>query len=409
MFTRRDVVKTGAGLALLSVLPAMLRDAHSREVAVSGPSFGTRIGLDSPQSDYIDVRNGLGCRIVRSGVKWSDFEAEKGSYNFSNLDRMIANCQLARLKVLIPITGPQPNWAGGGLGAPLGANLVSYVDACRAIANRYRARACVEAYEIWNEPNGHGEDASWSAKEYIAVINAVAPAVKAADPNVLVAGPAMAQLPGDGTFAPNILANAQARANLDVFTGHAYCRPAAPEVGTRIREPFDPRMATSLTTLTNAGFNKPFWVTEMGWRTTGTPNFFTNLADQARYIVRGAIIIRAHGVRVYQFEYDGKLGEGMLGKPSYAAYKTLNRIVGDGLTSLTKIPHPMAWVYKFTRSTRPSGYVLWTVSGTASVTLTGLTARVRKTSLAGISAVESTFGGRLQVTGTTDPVYIENT
>lgn len=409
MPTRRDVVKAGAGLALLSALPGVQRSAHSKEVAVSGPSFGTRIGLKSPPSEYIDVKNGLGCRIIRSGVHWSDFEATKGSYNFGDLDRMIANCQAAGLKVLIPITGPQPSWASGDLGAPSGENLTSYVNACRAIATRYRRRASVEAYEIWNEPNGHGPDANWSAKEYITVINAVAPAVKAADPDVLVAGPAMAQLPADGTFAPGILANAQAMVNLDVFTGHAYCRPAAPEIGTSIRAPFEPRIAASLTMLANAGFKKPFWVTEMGWRTTGAVNFLTSLADQARYIVRGAIVIRAHGVRVYQFEYNGNLGSGMLGKPSYAAYKTLNRIVGEGLTSLTKVTHPTAWVYKFTRATRPIGYVLWTVSGTANVTLTGLTAKVRRTSISGMSSLVPTSGGRLQVTGTIDPVYIENT
>lgn len=98
----------------------------------------------------------------------------------------------------------------------------------------------------------------------------------------------------------------------------------------------------------------------------------------------------------------------MLGKPSYAAYKTLNRIVGNGLTSLTKITHPTAWVYKFTRAALPIGYVLWTASGTANVTLTGLAARVRTTTISGISSIVSTARGKLQVAASIDPLYIEN-
>jgi hypothetical protein len=379
--------------------------AHA--VAVSGPSFGTRTTLGSPPSVYTDVRNGLGCLINRNGIQWANFEATQGSYNFGNVDRMVDSCQAAGLKVLIPITGPKPNWAGGGFSALTGAILASYVNACRAIANRYRDRAAVEAYEIWNQPN-FSFFGNWTAAQYIEVINAVAPAIKAADPNVLVAGPAMSQLPADpgspGTFASGILANAQAKANLDVFTGHAYCRPAAPEIGTSSRGPFDPRIANSLTKLANAGFNKPLWATEMGWRTAGSPA--NTLAEQARYIVRGAVIIRARGVRVYQFEYQGD--HGLVGKPSYAAYRTLNRIVGNGLTSLNRVSHPTAWVYRFTRSALPTGYILWTVSGTANVVLTGLTATVRRTTISGGQTIISTSGGQRTVVAGIDPIYIEN-
>ena len=363
----------------------------------------------SPPSVYTDVRNGLGCLINRSGVVWASFEATRGSYNFDNLDRTIDSCEAAGLKVLIPITGPKPDWAGGGFSAPTGAILVAYVNACRAIAKRYRDRAAVEAYEIWNEPD-LSFFGGWTAAQYITVINAVAPAIKKVDPEVLVAGPALSQLPGDpgsaGTFASGILANAQAKANLDVFTGHAYCRPAAPEVGTRSGGPFDPRVAASLTKLANSGFNKPFWVTEMGWKTVGTPGPNTT-AEQARYIVRGAVIIRARGVRVYQFEYKGD--SGLVGNPSYAAYATLNRIVGNGLTGLDRVSHPTAWVYGFTRSALPTGYILWTVSGTVNVVLTGLTATVRTTTISGSQTIVSTSGGQLTVVAGIDPIYIENT
>jgi hypothetical protein len=404
MPTRRDVLKTGAGLAVLSALPMVAGRAHA--VAVSGPSFGTRNTLGSPPSDYTDVRNGLGCLISRNGVKWSNFEAIQGSYKFGNLDRMIDNCQTAGLKVLIPIHGPKPDWAGGGSGAPLGANLTSYVNACRAIANRYRDRAAVEAYEIWNEPSIQG----WTAEQYITVINAVAPAIKAADPNVLVAGPTINTSPiGRQTaWASAVLSNSQAKANLDVFTAHMYCHPAAgcaPEVGDTTAKPFEARITAFLTTLANAGFDKPFWITEMGWQTAGTPPANTT-AEQARYIVRGAVILRAHDVRVYQFEYKGDMG--LVGKPSYAAYATLNHIVGNGLTSLDRVSHPTAWVYRFTRSALPTGYILWTVSGTANVVLTGLTATVRRTTISGGQTIVSTSGGQLTVVAGIYPIYIEN-
>jgi hypothetical protein len=128
MPSRRDVLKTGAGLAVLSALPMVAGRAHA--VAVSGPSFGTRTTLGRPASVYSDVRNGLGCLIDRNGIQWANFEATRGSYRFDNLDRMVDNCQAAGLRVLIPITGPKPDWAGGGFSAPTGAILASYLT-CR--------------------------------------------------------------------------------------------------------------------------------------------------------------------------------------------------------------------------------------------------------------------------------------
>lgn len=404
MPTRRDILRTGVGLTGLLALPMVAGSAHA--AAVSGPSFGTRTRPGSPASVYTDIRNGLGCLTIRNGVVWASFEATRGSYNFGNLDRTVDSCQAVGLKVLIPITGPKPDWAGGGFSAPTGAILADYMNACRAIANRYRDRAAVEAFEIWNEPDVQG----WTAAQYITVLNAVAPVIKAANPNVLVAGPTITTSPtGTQTaWASAVLSDSNAKANLDVFTAHMYCTGAAPEVG-RTNAPFlrfEPRIAAFLTTLANAGFNKPFWITETGW-TTASSNASTP-AEQARYIVRGVVILRAYGVRVYQFEYSDGPG-GLLGKPSYAAYATLNRIVGNGLTSLTKVNHPTAWVYKYTRATLPTGYILWAISGTDNVVLTGLTATVRRTAISGDSQIiVPTSGGQLTVVAGIDPIYIEN-
>jgi hypothetical protein len=147
MPTRRDVLKAGGGLAVLSALPMPAESADAQDVAVqvavSGPSFGTRAPSVTPGSDYADIKNKLGCPIVRNSVQWSNLEASRGSYNGGNLDRTVDACQTVGLRILIPISGPKPGWAGGDFGPPLGADLASYVRVCREIAMRYRGRGTV--------------------------------------------------------------------------------------------------------------------------------------------------------------------------------------------------------------------------------------------------------------------------
>jgi arabinogalactan endo-1,4-beta-galactosidase len=142
-------------------------------------------------------------RWVRMNVAWDGVERDgNGIYNrgyLSQIDYAIRRVRRARIKVLIPVADGVPYWASGdptkyidGAGRPQWrhtyrpANWQDYADFFRFVVNRYK-RYGVHTYEVWNEPNLPG---FWptgpNAAEYVEMLRAAYPAIKAAQRNARV-------------------------------------------------------------------------------------------------------------------------------------------------------------------------------------------------------------------------------
>ena len=143
-----------------------------------------------------------------------------------------------------------------------------------ALAARYRGR--VQAYELWNEPNlgiywgGHKPDPAG----YVALLRAVRPALRAADPQALLISAAPALVGNrDDVEAVSQTAYLQGMYQagfaglVDAVGMHLYGYTFAPEAADAHPAGFYFREGEILHAVMEAAGDgaRPVWVTEMGW------------------------------------------------------------------------------------------------------------------------------------------------
>ncbi len=135
-------------------------------------------------------------RMVFSHVKqtfaWEDIQPERDVWSFGRADSLLAELERRDLKVIARLSDA-PEWTHPALGkrgdsfidAPPD-NLDDFAHFCGTLADRYKGR--IAAYEIWNEPNLSRE---WGnqppdAAAYVALLQACAQAIRAADPGAII-------------------------------------------------------------------------------------------------------------------------------------------------------------------------------------------------------------------------------
>lgn len=168
-------------------LPVVLR-GHSRP----GLGYGIQVHAIDATEYTVSLVKDLGLGWIKQQVRWEHVERSQGSYQWGDPDRVTDAAAQAGLKVLFSIVAA-PSWARpgkAGYGPP--DNPQDLARFMAAMAARYRGR--VGAYEIWNEQNLQREwdGVPLSAADYVTLLAAVYPAIKAADPNAIVVSGAMA-------------------------------------------------------------------------------------------------------------------------------------------------------------------------------------------------------------------------
>ena len=121
-------------------------------------------------------------------------------------DTLVAQANARNLFVLASIASSPPWAAAANSGSTPWArprSATEYADFCALVATRYKGR--IDAYEIWNEPNGKlFFSPSVDAAFYTSMVKAAYPRIKAVDPSVTVLAGALAQT---GTIAGNMSSN----------------------------------------------------------------------------------------------------------------------------------------------------------------------------------------------------------
>lgn len=387
----------------------------TRPPAAASPAWGICCG-DGPGAAVARLGDGI---VVRRNARWLKCQPQKGAVNWAFADRWVMEHETLGQEMLC-ILSSAPAWA-----APTPQSypndIADFLGHARAFVSRYKGR--VKAYEVWNEPNLWG----WTPEQLKAIQIASYPVIKDADPDALVVAGALAGHPVRGkgfekgnAWVEAVISDPAMRASMDVFSWHTYTRPFAPEVGhPGAGGSIDKLMGLSLSMLRKRGWTGPCWVTEGGWP-TGTSDKSVSEEDQARFIVRTAIIDRSFADRFYVYSLnsgsdpaDSEQNYGLLRangteKPAFQAYRTLNAIIGTAALVEVKLAVDVR-SYRFDRSDGSFGYVLWTVSGSAPVTLQGLSPAVRLTKLLGQqSPPVLSDDGTLTVTATVDPLYVES-
>jgi len=138
-----------------------------------------------------------GFNWVKQTFAWETIEgAGRGVFDWSVSDRVVQQVNNRGLKLLarLSIDPEKTNfWAG-----PPPGNAVTFAEYAGALAARYNCQpgavGCIQAYQIWNEPNLARE---WGYKrpnpaEYAAFLRQAYQAIKAGNPNAIVVSAGMA-------------------------------------------------------------------------------------------------------------------------------------------------------------------------------------------------------------------------
>ena len=235
----------------------------------------------------------MGVTQIRIYLPWRAIEPTAGTYSWTQADQLLDTAASYGIAVDAAITGT-PGWAtqyGSGLanGAPTSdADFASFVS---AVASRYGAAANngvakIDAYEIWNEPNGvNGWFPTPDAAAYTALLKAAYTAIKAVDPaaevigGVLGAGITLGSLTVNPvTFLAEMYADG-AEGFFDALAFHPYSTSLFSAGATVVNSALQQLEALRALMNANGDALKLIWATEYGEASTAAGE-----ANQAAFI-----------------------------------------------------------------------------------------------------------------------------
>ena len=258
-----------AALLAVAALAAPAASAH----AATGPLGGMNIpGLGALSSNaatdhVIGVASKMHARVVRVDFPWSLFEPAGPSLDphaLARADRLLEDASGAGIKVVATVANT-PCWASSapasvlagcasghsdGAGSYPPRDPAAYAAFLNALVGRYGTK--ITAIEVWNEPDQSNEDyfaGPDKARNYAAVLRAAYPAVKSANPGVLVLAGSL--VGSNGAFL-RALYTAGIKGYYDGLSVHYYNLTLASLRSIREAQ-------------TANGDAKPLWLDEFGW------------------------------------------------------------------------------------------------------------------------------------------------
>jgi len=245
-------------------------------VRALGFSAGDALQLSQSAMDqrFTDLE-AAGAGWIRLDLGWKWVQAGgPGSYNWANMDQVIASAHRHHLNVVL-IPDYAPTWAAASgctaLCAPRSATeYATFVGA----AVKHFAPLGVRTWELWNEPNiRQFFSPKPDATLYAAMVKAAGPAAHAADPGatVLTAGLAPSFTAG-GDLSPQDVVSALyaqgARGSFDAVAMHPYTYPADPS-STAAWTGWTQLLRVRDVMVANGDAAKKVWLTEVGAPTNG--------------------------------------------------------------------------------------------------------------------------------------------
>lgn len=329
--------------ALLTPAPAAAQVAPGRsDFGVNShiaSRYPVQAGFDAP----VELLAGTSAGWAREDFHWYWLEPEPGRFDWAIYDRAVSRLASSGVNI-IGVLNTAPAWAtsfGGDVaGRPsyYAPDPAAFARFAGAVVSRYRDR--VRYWQVWNEPEN---ERYWQPRPdpaaYAALLRAVYPAIKAADPSATVLSAGV--VPTNINFIRAVADNG-AWGSFDILAVHPYVDPFGPENGQ-----IGAGDVTAVKTLADSLGRKPIWATEFGW-STGPADRDPRGVDeetQASYLVRAAVLLRAAGVEKiiwYKLkDTEQRNGQpfntyGLLRaaggpsdlsqpKPSLAAFRTLNQ------------------------------------------------------------------------------------
>ncbi len=292
----------------------------------------------------LDMAKGSGAGAVRTYLQWNDIEPAQvapSQYNWAVYDQKFLAISDRGLQPVTIIQGC-PQWACSRPDGPIRVERVGdFVEFMGVMTARYgKAPYNAHYWEFWNEPDstttGGTTKYNWGSygARYAAMLAAVRPAMKAADPasQLVMGGVAYDNFLESGgpfvhSFVDDVL-DAGGGKSLDVFNFHYYVQNAH-------WCSFTDKLKELRAKLTSRGLNLPIMSTETGF--TSDPDTGSNENTQSLYVAQAFAQSAGEGmlsttwflIKDFDdnvpgwtiFEKSGLLNLNATPKPSYQAYK----------------------------------------------------------------------------------------
>lgn len=216
-----------AGRAL--TIPVVLTGAIDEAPTTLGIADSNLYTLSPADIDAtLDRLKGLGVNDIRIAVPWIYTQPTNGEdYDWTKLDYVVHAASEREMNIVGAISGT-PAWAGFPINGH--SDPADYARFAAAVADRYKDDTIgeIDAYEVWNEPNGSLFYNPIDAAAYTAMLRAAYPAIKANNPNaVVIAGVlgSVSTIPGlslqPQTFVAQMY-DAGAQGSFDAMSFHPY-------------------------------------------------------------------------------------------------------------------------------------------------------------------------------------------
>ena len=249
--------------------------------------FGMSVGADlttlgeAQFDNEMNRMKSIGVHWVRAVIPWAlvqHNDSNPADDDWLLIDRLVNTVQAEGMQLVGIIDNP-PLWAESNI-APVSNctdqppfDLPSYANFAAAVAARYGASR-IAAIELENAPNLPGVWPKAEACPYTRLMQLSYPAIKAADPNILVLTAGLGAQKNDGVGVPGDVFFAQlytygVKGSFDVLSWHPYSYPCFPSGSCTKSRPWY-RTANVIQTMADNGDSKPIWATEFGAPTNGT-------------------------------------------------------------------------------------------------------------------------------------------
>jgi len=176
-------------LALLFILSGAETFGQEGLTAETVPDgLGVNIHFTDPKPGEMKMIAAAGFRWVRMDFVWSRTEKEKGKYDFSAYDRLVATLAENKLRAILILDYSNKLYEANN-SVTTEAGREAFARWAAAAAAHFQGRGVL--WEIWNEPN---ISQFWKPKpkveDYAALALAAAKAIRQAAPGEMVIGPA---------------------------------------------------------------------------------------------------------------------------------------------------------------------------------------------------------------------------
>ncbi len=370
-------------------------------IAVQGADFpelvlpqgvGVNIHFTRGRERDLDLIAAAGFKFIRMDFGWGGIERKKGEYNWADYDALTADLEKRGLRAIYildysnplyeetvmsknPMTGKERK----DVASPQHPESVAaFARWTGASAKHFAGRRII--WEIWNEPNISFWKPKPDVTQYTALALATAKAVRAADPNATIIGPATSEVPVK--FLEEFFA-AGALAHLDAVSVHPY-RPYRKGPETAAEDYAKLRTLIEKHAPTPAKKAMPIISGEWGYST------FTNkgvsLETQAAYIARQQLANLYAGVPIsiwYDWKNDGidlaerehnfgTVTHDLQPKPAYVALQTLTReLSGFRIEKRLATGNTNDWALLLSKGTERK-LAAWTTGESHATTIGGL-------------------------------------